>query len=385
MGSPTTLAIAELTGEEHTLELFGRALPYQGLAFEGSMRAEFTWYPGCPQATVQVLGPEEGATSIDGMWKDRFIKNETDPINDPYTGVNIPAVPVDNVQGRALYDGNYIRDVSSLVSAMDGFRRRGQLVKVTWDAITRVGLLTKFRHKWIRREDVEWECEFTWMSQGEDPVPITFGQTNSISDLANAIADAVAALVEAVQAVFALVDSVMNMINNAIDMIVEAVASIAALVQQAIGLVMLPFEIANKLVAAYDTVAKACTDIADAVTSLPSQVMNAAVDLAGASEPDALVVEQYKREVKVQAKNTQVEAVMAKHEVLSHTDQQPAVSVVQARQDEDLRTVSTRQFRTQNEWRRLKRYNRLRSSRLTGGRKLLVPAVQVPVQGARRG
>jgi len=381
MGFPTRLEIEELTGEKHTLTLSGRSMPYQPIAFEGAMRAEFTWYPGNPQATAQVLGPSESPTSINGVWKDRFIKTATDPIPE----LNIPELPVSNVQGRAEYDGILVRDVSSLVSAMDGFRRRGQMLKMTWDQITRHGLMTKFRHAWLRHEDVEWEVEFTWMSQGEDTVPIAFGQENNIEDLANAIADAVNALIAVVQAVFNLINEIASLINNLVDMIVEAVSAIVDLVQQAIELVMLPFQVAEKIKAAYETIADACTGIIDTIESVPDQVLNAASSLVGGTEPEALQAETYKRDVKVQARNVRVIAKEAQQQVAATAEQQPAINVVQPRQDQDLRSVSTQQYGSPNEWRRLRRYNRLRGSRLSAGSKLLIPRIQVPVQGSRRG
>ena len=58
MGSPSSLVIATLPGApvQMSLTLQGRALPYQGLELEGTMRAELTWYPGNGVASVQMLG-----------------------------------------------------------------------------------------------------------------------------------------------------------------------------------------------------------------------------------------------------------------------------------------------------------------------------------------
>jgi hypothetical protein len=60
----------------------------------------------------------------------------------------------------------------SIVQEVDGFRLRGQLLEVTWDEITRVGFLIEFNHNWLRREDVEWEMQFQWISRGESEVPL---------------------------------------------------------------------------------------------------------------------------------------------------------------------------------------------------------------------
>jgi len=69
----TVFSIRELTGDKRTLDLRTRALPYRPLTFTGTMRAEFTAYPGNPVRTAQVLGASEEDTTVKGYWKDRFI------------------------------------------------------------------------------------------------------------------------------------------------------------------------------------------------------------------------------------------------------------------------------------------------------------------------
>jgi archaellum component FlaC/uncharacterized membrane protein len=397
MGEPSSLNIQELQGERNNLELVGRALPYRPLTFEGSMRAEFTWYPGNPIATVQMLGPQEGTTSINGMWKDRFIKTTS------HLGI-----PILGQTGKAYYNGSIIDNVSDLVKLADGFRRRGQLVEVTWDDIVRQGIISKFKQSWTRPEDVEWEMEFTWMSQGEDELPIVFNVLANIADAINGIVDAVNNLVEAINELkdeFAAIASWVNAVNNLIDGIVAAASGLVDLAKQAVKLAVAPFAIVGNMVAACQTIGDQCKELVKTFESLPGRIVRAVgvtgeaestivrsreadaiptptrvVALSGVGDPNAesqgevLAAERVIRKAKRAARKLKAAVVQRQQELIAQSqDQTKPLATIIARDGMDLRDVSTQYYGTPGEWIRLMLYNGFNTSRLLAGDVVIVP------------
>jgi len=380
MGEPSELIIQETTGESRNKLVFiGRALPYQPITFEGIMRAETTWYPGNPQATVQFLGPQEGSTTINGMWKDRFVRTSLPGL--------LP-IPVLNPPGKVELNGTPLEDVASIVLAVDQFRRRGQVIELRWDEITRRGFISKFRHTWIRREDVEWEMEFTWVAQEERRSGISFGMDLGLLDLISELVNAVNDLIDAVAATFAQIRSIVNAINNAIDTIVAVVAALSDLVQEAVSLVLAPLEIARQIVAGYETIKDQCGEIADAITSVPARAQRIVADIKGVSQADAVQAEAYVNLVLARTRDLIVLAAQRQQELQSKFERQPAQPVVQAREGQDVRQLSRAAYKTSDEWKRITAYNRIKGSKLRAGQRLVIPRLQGPttvrMRNARR-
>lgn len=140
-----------------TLTLRNRALPYRPISINGRQRAEFTWYPGSPNATVQMLGPEEGVISLRGFWKDRFLSGSSGNV-----------AVVEEAPSELDTSISNTDTVSDLVKLVDGMRRRGKQILLTWDTIRRYGHITSFTQTWHNHHDCEWEMEFSVISQ-EDP------------------------------------------------------------------------------------------------------------------------------------------------------------------------------------------------------------------------
>lgn len=151
MPDPISLAgrfsIVELTGQLRQIELLGRALPYQRVAFGGSTNSKLTFYPGNPSGTMQVLASSLEPTVIQGMWKDRFVPGQVEAVG--FDGLS----PGDTATA------------SLIVQAFEELRRSGQRLRVQWYNVVREGILSRFTPTWIRPQDVEWEAEFTWFQE----------------------------------------------------------------------------------------------------------------------------------------------------------------------------------------------------------------------------
>jgi hypothetical protein len=376
MGDASSLTIREIgspLGFVKYLSLAGRALPYRPVSFSGSMRAEFTWYPGNPIATVQVLGPQENATTINGMWKDRFIKTTTDL-----------GLPVFGQTGVARFNGSLVPDVLTLVRIMEDFRRRGQLLEVKWDEITRHGIMTSFKSTWLRREDVEWEAEFQWISQGEAFVSSTFSLLGLFTDLVNAIMaaiNALIALVNTIKGIFAWLASIANLINNLVDALVNLANSLVDLAKQVTDAVVSPFEAARNLVAGLESIKEAARQIDEVLSSIPARIQRVVDDLDEQKEADVYDAEALTRQARKAARKLRALAARKQEEVNASTINEPAPATITARQNQDLRDVSRVVYGTPNEWRNIAAYNGIRGSKLTAG-----AVVQIPkANSTRRG
>lgn len=369
MGSPSTFTIKELTGTKHELKLQGRALPYRPITFSGTMKAEFAWYPGNPIATVQMIGAQEGTTSIKGFWKDRFIKTTTDL-----------GLPVIGQTGIATLDNLEISDVMSLVEAVNRFRLRGQQLEVTWDRIVRRGVLTKFDFTPYRQEDVEWEMEFTWMSRGEKEIPIGMAMTSSLTNLINKILDAVdtlVSLIEQVQEAFAAIQSVVNAITDAVTSIIDAASSLASLATQLAKSVMAPVSLVRSIAAACQTIIDGCKSVEGVFRSVPARAIRAYKDVKEMAQSEVLDADYRVRQVRRAARAARVEAAKKRQEMLATSLQQPPLAVFTAQGDSDLRDVARRYYGSTNEWRTLALYNGFQSSKLTAGDLVIVPPASV--------
>lgn len=137
--TPPAFYIRELEGQARVLVLKGRALPYQGVAWEASQKVVTTYYPGNPVATQQIVGTEYGPTEIHGMWKARFLPGQ--------------------VETAGFGD---IDNPEALVLAMEAILEGGSPLEVVWGNIVRYGVLSNFKANWLRLQDVEWSAEFTW-------------------------------------------------------------------------------------------------------------------------------------------------------------------------------------------------------------------------------
>lgn len=394
MGTPSSFLIETQTGPKRTLELRGRALPYRGLAFEGTTRAEVTWFPGNAVGSLQVMGTEESPTTANGQWKDRFIMSSTDE------GVSVQP------DGIALFNGQQVASAKALVDAVELIRSSGQLIKLTWDAFTRTGIIKRFKANLQRIEDIEWEMEFLWNSRGQVVTPVTLPTSVVVESFAQKVQNLAAALKGRLKppAAFNLVagfskqlEALMSSIDDAaLDIQNTATASIATLLspvdvlENAIALaeraILSPLEAIQRSIAAAVQVQNKAQEIVDFVESVPSAAVvqltstemtafnagylpspTAAVPFA-----TALGADQWRRGVKNAARALAVETAQDA-EVLRQQQRSDLLAVFTARGSMDLRQVAQQFYGTVDEWRRIMQFNNFGSSELAAGQMVLVP------------
>lgn len=127
------------------IPLSGRKLPYRAgaggtISYGRTQRSKLTWYPGNRVASQQVIGPVLKPTSINGIWKDRYLG--TDQSID-------------------------------LVETFEELLDSGVQVRVFWSTIERQGIVKDFT--WTPGiptgglSDIGWVCMFEWNSAGVPP------------------------------------------------------------------------------------------------------------------------------------------------------------------------------------------------------------------------
>lgn len=161
----SSIEFKELTGDQRTVVLSERALPYKPLQFGGKHRVENTSYTGFPQKSQQALGAEEDESSWSGAWKTRFIGDTNTRMAQVSSATS---TRLDDGTEAIAVDNTTIHTAAELAELFDDIRRKGQVVRVQWLHIARVGRLVGFTQKWLTAHDVEWEMKWDWIGRDED-------------------------------------------------------------------------------------------------------------------------------------------------------------------------------------------------------------------------
>ena len=365
MGTPSSLTIVALDDNgkpiQPTLELAGRAMPYQGLELESLMRAEFTWYPGNAVATVQMLGGSQKPTTIKGTWKDRFIKSTTDE------GTAVQPT------GIALFNNAAVVDVHDLADKVERMQSTGRLFEVKWDSIVRHGIFLRFRQNWARIEDLEWEMEFQWISRGEPQSPPSVPSSVTTDTFAQNMRNLVDAFKTAIQppAELQVVADFTAEIQASSEVIDDAVLEMQNAAINATSLILAPSAAAEAALAAAKSIQDASDQVIETVETFPP------LQLVSSSEPlglgDALAADSYSRGIKKAAMDMRYLCAEEGETLRASVQQDILLASFVARSPTDLRDVSSRYYGTPDQWRYLMQYNNLPSSLLEIGTLVLVP------------
>ena len=357
LNTASQFTIRELTGRARTLILRGRGLPYRPFTLRGKQRISLDWYPGNPQATANVLGPEEQSTTINGMWKDIFIG---------VGGAN--AVTLNNVQ---------VRSVKALVPIIDSMRREGQEVEVTWDATIRRGFIEEVEIKWQNIHDVEFQISFIWVSLGEATVPVTVATPFTVADVFHVFEsmffgiDGLLGLVfppfPVSLAYLAAIDVPMKRIESAINTIAGANSNTANGVAP-------PADSVRRVISGCNSIIESTKDLDSIVASNPSGAINQAVALYNQDSTQRLQASQYTQGIYAQTRAIRSAAASRRAVFLKSIDSQ-LLAIYTARENDDLRSVSMHYYNTPYEWRMLMLFNNLTTSGLVPGQQLMVPKI----------
>lgn len=196
--------IKETAGRRRTVTLIGRGLPYRPLGLDGEQRVKVTNPAGNPEGFGTVMGPTYGETTINGMWKDKYIGTGAAQ-QYPITMTQARGA---NSQAQGNTTGTQIGSVQDAVNLFQSILDEGQLLEVTWGWIIRRGFMKKFSIKAHNIHDAEWDATFAWISKALPTAIVEFGPP--------------AGAMETPQGLRGLLDSVMRVLDVPQTMVQES-------------------------------------------------------------------------------------------------------------------------------------------------------------------
>lgn len=265
--------IEQLGGPRRFITLRGRFLPFRGVPFGVSQTHAKTKMPG-GISIVQTLGADYPDTELSGCWRQMYLNTSAGDV-----------IVDKGEEGTDLLKlGDRILTITALVEIMTRVVEEGQLVRVSWDAQVRYGLLAEFTPTFQRVEVVDWTMHFVWVSRvppelkkGAFALPQTPSQAASWFDQLIGLADEFMKKLEWIADIagFSKVTKVLNGIAYLQGQIVASVYAAAKLIITPIELarriVQLATGIINQVGQALQDAGRmiiaACADLANAVTS----------------------------------------------------------------------------------------------------------------------
>lgn len=366
--------IAEQTGDRRTLTLSERALPYRPIEWSVEQAAEWTRYMGNPIKTLQILGPDDLPTDINGFWKERFIN---DPIRRPasYTqnGATVPLLAT-----------------TDLVNLCNDMCRKGQVVVVQWGPEVRRGLLKRFSRKWHNVRDAEWSMRFEWQSQNDADAPAVMSKdtdfANALGTL-NAYTQAIQTLLTDAEdlagAQITLYQSYTTTLDNLVTQFQDTVSNVLDTIMPIIDQQRRIAGILNDVAATSDQMAGAISATPAASQAIGTSSSSAALTgTTVATDGAVLAVESTLRQLTSKLRDMKFSALETQADVLKSISPD-IISAFTARGLTDLRDVSADFYQTQDEWRSLMLFNRLTDSRLAAGQTVFVPKLIRPLDGSQ--
>jgi hypothetical protein len=164
-----SVQITELTGPDlRTLTLTERALPHKPLPLAGVHRIDEGEYAGFPQLSQQALGAKEDPTEISGEWKTRFIGDASTPMARVTKAKQTDGAQLGSGDDTIGTDETVITSAAELCELLDDMRIKGQVVRMSWLHIARIGRIVGFEQRWNTAHDVEWKIQFKWIGRDED-------------------------------------------------------------------------------------------------------------------------------------------------------------------------------------------------------------------------
>lgn len=368
-----SLTFAEVGGV--TLKLTNRALPYLPLSISGKQRAEFTWYPGSPQATVQMLGPEEGVISLRGYWKDRFIAGTGDA---SYANSDVLSALT---AMRASRTTVVIASVADLVKQVDAMRRMGRVIDFAWGDIRRRGHITSFTQTWHTVHDCEWELEFAVSAIEASNVPVATAPAVNVAGVAaSAKKDAFAARdarfgVEKVAELGPL-ESFSKLLSDFDTAATLTANKLVGIAQLTTAFITAPGDAARRILA---TTSGFVTQLSRSVGTTCDAALTeyyAVASLVGGQDSAPFGLQlggaSYNRIVRNTMREVLYSNAYYRYVMAQQLNNEIQVSYVTP-DAADLRDVSTRFYGTPDNWKVLMAYNGFTDSKLTAGQLVWVP------------
>ncbi len=336
--------------EGTAIALVGNMMPMQPFDWSGEQRMMKEYYPGNPEAAVQILGAKEGAVVIKGRLKDKRYKTSE------YYGVSY-----------------------QMTLALDAMRKRGNLLKFGMNGIAgdwiRYGFIEKVDFKMNKQSWIDYEIELFVVSQTR-PKNNYFSapEKNSPSSVNGSLINAAAAFQLAYssvpasmpQSIAGLINNLVgdiatnvNLVTNFVGNVISTAQSVADSANRALGLIKNARANISRLGRQIDTVAHSFDGFSSQGNSA-GKVRDTYKNIAFIAETiaGALNLATYLRQMQAQFESIARTVPKARYKV-QNTD--------------TLQNISIKFYGDLSHWSDIYDHNQLTSSVLVAGRILEIP------------
>lgn len=374
------------TEEGVLLQLVGEWRPHQPFSWGGKQRLIKEYYPGNDEPTVQVLGSQENNVKLTGRFKVKKLNG------DPETFRAIPAV---------------------LCDAIDDIRRRGSLVKLSLGEWVRYGFIEDTSWKMKTLADIEYEIDFFIIG---DSLPSQCKLNDEGSDVPDAenlqlIKAAVSLeqigalpftgmdlnLFQQLNALIGTVATAVSLVTKFVDGVVSAAENVEGLANRAIGLIkytqatistfkrrvgaLNAYPGVSAVGAAWDEARRSATAKymmqVQMATTKPIQPSAAQVAATAKTAKASTYTPTVSRAQQADASAAASQSVDALLQAMLAKFQKIAEKLPMARylvrQGDTLQQISTKFYKTPDNWKRIYDHNQLSTPVLVAGTVLEIP------------
>lgn len=364
--------ITELTGDQRVIKLLARALPYRPVEFEGDQRMDVTWYGGNPEATSQMLGPQEMPTELHGFWKDKFLSDTAD--------VQLAGVTANGASAQvqptaiATRNGTPLKTTIDLTEEIDDIRRKGQRLEVQWGHLIRRGHLRKFRQRWWNPADCEWSMVFEWTGFAEPSVPAVLPTANTAGQVQGQFQAAISAMRSVVAKAERIQGDVLLAVTGAISTIDSAVGLIDDLVSNTADTTITLMSAARRAGGIMAEIQSTSQDLADLLDATPAALVYG-IPIDQVSFGDEIAADEFNRQIGDLSRQMARDAARAQQD-LARQVAPNLLGIYIARDGDDLRNVAVLFYGSADDWQSIMVFNELAGSKLIAGTVVYVPIAQ---------
>lgn len=369
INTASAFLIRELTGQQRSVRLVGRAGPYRPFTIQTKQRVEMTWLPGSPEATATVLGREEGPTTINGSWKDKYLGEEI------AVGQTTALGQAEGTTFSIMVNGEAITTARDAEILFDSLCGEGQLLEVTWDQTSRRGFLDQFDRDWHNTHDLYWTCSFKWVSRGEGTPSSVFIQETSISDTSSVMQRQNTELVQAANPSFPVSSVFARQLGAILTRTSQSVAQAQGAVSNLSRTNISPAEATRRVIAAATGIVQETQDLVELINAEVYYSRDVGLAVASMGLGRRLRAASYCRGLIDRAYSLRRTAINRRASLIAQMGDL-LLAVYTARAGEDLRDVSRKFYGNVFEWRSLYQFNLLETAELTAGQVVLVPQIQ---------
>lgn len=349
-GFQITEYINGVPNQDTVIRWIGNQMPFQPFEWGGEQRLVKDYYPGNPEAVVQVLGPKEGPLTIKGRWKDKRFK---DPA---YYGV--------------AYQYNL---------ALNEMRKRGNLVKFgmtggsgSW---IRYGFLERANFKMNKLSWIDYDIEFfvisetqpknNYFSAPEKQTPTTVNQnlinaaTDFQSNYSSVPATMPLSLAGAINNLISGVAKNVNQVTNFVATTIATAQDVVGSANRAIGLIKNARANISKFSRQIDTLAHSFTNYSSN-SSAKSKVTDTFSNVSYIQETmsGTAILSHYLAQMQAQFEAIAKTIPKTRHKVQS---------------GDTLQNLSVKYYGVSDNWSDIYDHNNLHSTVLTPGAILEIP------------